>query len=153
MSEEPDDEDSIQEDAIMDEHEILSERSAAAEEEEQRSLQGDMEIDNATQLPFLRPDQESIQQQNKLIIKIAKLNYHNLMLIQEGQHTTTFTTTTTTKSSTCGSESFHMRTVKTVITEDQMSTCSCCKKSRRPPSDYNGSIAPSFKSYNRSHLP
>lgn len=46
-----------------------------------------------------------------------------------------------------------MRTVKTVITEDQMSTCSCCKKSRRPPSDYNGSIAPSFKSYNRSHLP
>lgn len=84
LSEEPDDEDSIQEDAVMDEHEILSERSAAAEEEEQRSLQGDMELENPTQLPFLRPDQESIQQQNKLIIKIAKLNYHNLMLIQEG---------------------------------------------------------------------
>lgn len=62
------------------------------------------------------------------------------MLIQENQqetpyknnftHTTTYTTTTTQKSSSCGSESLcHKKTVRTVIMEDQMSTCSCGKKS------------------------
>jgi hypothetical protein len=68
----------------MDEQEILSERSAAAEEEEQRSLHGDMELENTSHHHFLKPDQESVQQQSKLTTKIVKLNYRNLMLIQEG---------------------------------------------------------------------
>jgi hypothetical protein len=59
------------------------------------------------------------------------------------KHTTTLTTTTTTKSSCCGSENFqlscHKKTVRTVIMEDQMSTCSCGKKSIKG-SEYGGSV-------------
>jgi len=58
---------------------------------------------------------------------------------------TTFTTTTTTKSSSCGSESFQMSCHhksfhhhRLFTMEDQMSTCSCGKKSIKG-SDCGGS--------------
>jgi len=85
--------------------------------------------------------------------KVAKLNYQNLKLIQEAQgeyynhfkKTTTYTTTTTTKSSCCGSsmaeslqKSCKKKMVRTLIMEDQLSTCSCGKKSIKG-SEYGGS--------------
>lgn len=84
------------------------------------------------------------------------------MLIQEKQqleginftHKTTFATTTATKSTSCGSESFHMskKTVRTVIMEDQMSTCSYGKKSVTKESDYSRGKKDQVKSSNMSDV-
>ncbi|CDW82980.1 cct motif family protein [Stylonychia lemnae] len=106
------------------------------------------------QQTFQSPQQQNYNQTQKAFMKkVAKLNYQNLKLIQESQeeecfnhfkHTTTFTTTTTaTKSSCCGSEcqqrSSQKKTIRTLIMEDQMSTCSCGRKSIKG-SECGGSI-------------
>eukprot|EP00347_Sterkiella_histriomuscorum_P022890 403336772 len=99
-----------------------------------------------------QPSQNQYQNQTAYMKKVAKLNYHNLKLIQESQeeyfdrfkHTTTYTTTTTTKSSCCGSETYQRssqkKTVRTLILEDQMSQCSCGRKSIKG-SEYGGSVS------------
>lgn len=58
------------------------------------------------------------------------------------KHTMTTTTTTTTTKSCCSNSFldsiFHKKTVRTVITEDQMSNCSYGKRSLKE-SEYGGS--------------
>ena len=76
------------------------------------------------------------ENQNSFMKNVAKLNYQNLKLIQESEQSFyykhTLTTTTTTKS--CCSNSiidgqYIQKTYKKVITEDQLSSYSCSKRS------------------------